>query len=328
MRVLVIGGTRFVGKHVVAAALARGHEVTLLHRGRSGAELFGEAEHLLADRDGDLSVLAGREFDATVDVCAYFPRQVRSLAAALGDRGGHYLYVSSVSAYAETPPRGYDETAPLATLADPDVDVVDDTTYGGLKALCEQAATELFGPRTLLVRPTYVVGPDDYTWRFPWWVQRIATGGEVLAPGPADDPAQVIDGRDQGEWMVRLLEDGRAGAFHAVSPPPPFTWGELLSAVADAVAPSGTTLTWVDPDWLRERGLGEAEFPLWAGGSGEAAYSAADPAKAYASGLAPRPLADTARDTLAWVREQGGAAQGAGISPEREVALLAEWHGR
>jgi 2'-hydroxyisoflavone reductase len=321
MRILVIGGTKFVGKHAVASAIERGHDVTLLHRGRSGPDLFPEAEHVLADRDADLSMLAGRAFDATIDVSAYFPRQVRSLAAVLGAGAGHYLYVSSVSAYADPPPRGYDETAPLATLDDYDVDVVTDLNYGGLKAEGERVATALFGESTLIVRPTYVVGPDDYTWRFPWWVQRIAAGGEVIAPGPADDPAQVIDGRDQGEWMIRLLEEGASGAFHAVSPAPPFTWGQLLQAIVDTVGPAGTTLRWVDAEAIRAAGLSADAFPLWTGDE-DPSFSAADPAKAYAAGLTPRPLADTIKDTLAWVATQSGPPQGQGITPEQELLFV------
>lgn len=329
MKMLVVGGTRFVGKHVVDAALGREHEVTLLHRGRSGASLFPDAEHVIADRDGDLSILTGRRFDATVDVCAYFPRQVRSLAAALGEgAAGHYLYVSSVSAYAEPPPYGFDETAPLAVLEDPKVDVVTDTTYGGLKALSEHVATELFGPSTLIVRPTYVVGPDDYTWRFPWWVRRIAAGGEVLAPGPDDDPAQVIDGRDQGDWMVRLLEDHASGAFHSVSPAPPFSWGQLLQSIVDTVGPGGTTLTWVDAATLRAEGLDDSTLPLWAMGGPEALGSSANPAKAYAAGLSPRPLTDTIRDTLAWIETQDGPPETVGLDPEREATILRAWHSR
>jgi 2'-hydroxyisoflavone reductase len=328
MKLLVVGGTRFVGRHVVDAALRRGHDVTLLHRGRTGVDLFPSAEEVLADRDADLSALTGRRFDATVDTCAYFPRQVRSLAAALAGGAGHYLYISSVSAYVNPPPhRNYDESAPLAQLADPDVDVVTDETYGGLKAVSEGVATALFGPATLIVRPTYVVGPDDYTWRFPWWVRRIAAGGEVVAPGPATDPAQVIDGRDQGDWIVRLLEDGAEGAFHAVSPTPPFSWGQLLQAIVDAVGPIGTSLTWVDIETLHAAGLGPGDFPLWASGY-DVSIGSANPAKAYASGLSPRPLADTIRDTLAWIETQDGPPAGVGLDPQREAAILASWQAR
>ncbi|HEY3732605.1 MAG TPA: NAD-dependent epimerase/dehydratase family protein [Streptosporangiaceae bacterium] len=194
MRILVIGGTQFVGRHVVEAALAAGDDLTLFHRGRTNPGLFAEAEHRLGDRDGDLAALADGEWHATIDCSAYVPRQVRSLAAMLGGRGGRYVHISSVSAYAEaTTYPGMTEDAPLAVLDDPATEVVNEVTYGGLKALCEQAAQETFGaPGRLpdaagapvsIVRPTYVAGPFDPTRRFTWWVERIAKGGRVLAPG-------------------------------------------------------------------------------------------------------------------------------------------------
>ena len=220
MRILMIGGTRFIGRHVVEAALAADHDVTLFHRGRTGADLFPEVEHRLGDRNTDLSELATGEWDATVDTCAYLPRQVQSLADALGGRGGHHLLVSSVSAYASPAGPGFTEDAPLAQLDDPDTDEVTDETYGGLKVLCELAAVERHGPDTLLVRPTYVVGPDDYTWRFPWWVTRLARGGEVLVPGPQDAPAQVIDVRDMASWMVVAARGRRVGRVPRGEPGP------------------------------------------------------------------------------------------------------------
>ncbi len=298
----MVGGTRFIGRHVVQHALDRGHEVTLFHRGRTGTDLFPEVEHRTGDRDSDLSALARGEWDATVDTCAYVPRQVHGLADALGGRGGHHLLVSSVSAYAPAGGPGLTEDSTLAELADPEVEEVTDETYGGLKVLCERAALDRHGAGTLVVRPTYVVGPDDYTWRFPWWVARIARGGAVPAPGPPDAPAQVIDVRDMAAWMVTLLEDGADGAFHAVSPAPVFTWRELLEAVAAEVGPPGTTLTWIDPAVVRSADLPPGALPLWSGDDTDGWLMAADPAKAYASGLAPRPLSDTVRDTLAWTR--------------------------
>jgi 2'-hydroxyisoflavone reductase len=317
MRILMIGGTRFIGRHVVEAALAADHLVTIFHRGRTGADLFPDVEHRLGDRDTDLSELATGEWDATVDTCAYLPGQVQSLADALEGRGGHHLLVSSVSAYA----------APLAELDDPDVQVVTNETYGGLKVLCERAAVDRHGPDTLLIRPTYVVGPDDYTWRFPWWVARLARGGEVFVPGPKDAPAQVIDVRDMGSWMVSLLDQHASGAFHAVSPSAEFTWQEQVEAIADAVAPAGTTLTWVDSEFVLAAGLPEGALPLWSGDDPEVWSMAADPTKAYDAGLAPRPLADTVRDTLAWI---GTVEQppDAGLAPAREQELLAAWHAR
>ncbi len=239
MRILIIGGTVFVGRHITEAAIAAGHEVTVFHRGRSGAELFPGATHLTGDRNSDLSALATGEWDATIDVCAYFPRQVRTLAEALGGRGGRYLYISSTSAYKTPVSGGFDEDAPLAELADPATEEITDETYGGLKVVCERLAAELFGADlTTVIRPTYVVGPYDYSYRFTWWVERIARGGHVLAPGPKDGPIQVIDARDMGRWIVSLAERAVTGTFHAVSPPPPFGFADMLEAIAAQVAPA------------------------------------------------------------------------------------------
>lgn len=331
MRILMIGGTRFIGRHVVEQALDRGHDVTVFHRGRTGADLFRDQDRvrlLTGDRDSDLSPLAEGEWDATVDTCAYVPRQVQQLADALGGRGGHLLLVSSVSAYRSPERAGYTEESPLAELDDPTVEEVTGQTYGGLKVLCERAALDRFGPSTLVVRPTYVVGPDDYTWRFPWWVARLAAGGEVLAPGPADAPAQVIDVRDMAAWMVGLLEREESGAFHAVSPAPPFSWRQQLEAIRDAVAPPGTVLTWVDGDFLLDQGIDDGSLPLWSAGDPDVLMMAADPAKAFGTGLTPRPLVDTVRDTWAWVQSATPPPGPPGISPERERDLLAAWHAR
>ncbi|MGN6334124.1 MAG: NAD-dependent epimerase/dehydratase family protein [Motilibacteraceae bacterium] len=325
MRILVVGGTRFVGRHIVDAALRRGHEVTLLHRGGgSGADAdpFPQAEHLHADRDGDLSVLQGRSFDATVDVCAYVPRQVRTLAAALDGRGGHHAYVSSVSAYAPPPGPGAMEDAPLAGLADPATEEVTGETYGGLKALCEQVAAEAYGPSLLVIRPTYVVGPYDPTGRFTYWVHRLARGGEVLAPGPQDSPVQVVDARDQGEWVVRLLEDGVSGTFNAVGTSPGYTFEQLLEDVAAAVAPEGTRLRWLGADQVAAHGLHDGRsLPLWSGEDADRWISAVSNQKALASGLAPRPVQACARDVLAHAATP--LVPGVGLDPGREREVLA-----
>jgi len=330
MRLLVIGGTRFIGRHVVQQALDRGHEVTLFHRGRTNSDLFAEdsrVERRTGDRNSDLSALTDGEWDATVDTCAYVPRHVQELADVLGERGGRHLLVSSVSAYAPPTAPGFNEDSPLAELDDPTVEDITDATYGGLKVLCERAAHERYGPGTVVVRPTCVVGPDDYTWRFPWWVARIARGGEVLAPGPGGDPAQVIDVRDMADWMVRLVEDGASGAYHAVSPAPPFSWQDELEAIRDAVGPPGTTLTWVDADFLREAGVSDSDLPLWGADDPAVLMMAADPGRATATGLSPRPLAETVRDTLAWAQSVDQPAT-AGLPPDREAELLQQWHRR
>jgi 2'-hydroxyisoflavone reductase len=314
---------------MVEAALSRGHHATVLHRGETGAGLFPEAEHLLADRDGDLDVLSGREFDATVDTCGYVPRQVRSLADALAGRGGHHVFVSSVSAYDETDVPGANEAVlKLAELEDKSTEEVTETTYGGLKVECERAAESAYGSALSIVRPTYVVGPWDYTGRFTWWVDRIARGGEVLCPGPREAPMQVIDARDMAAWTIGLAEAGTGGAFHAVSPRPPFGMGDLLDATAEAVAPAGTSMVWADAAFLTEQGENGMTLPLWTEGGVEN-LMALDPGAAESTGLKPRPLQDTVRATLGWLRtEQPPPREGWGISPEREAELLSLWRAR
>jgi 2'-hydroxyisoflavone reductase len=337
-RLLFIGGTRFVGRHAAAAALAAGHDVTLLHRGKTGAGLFPQAEHLLADRDADPAVLApvlaGRDFDATVDSCGYVPRQVRTIAETLGERAGHYVYVSSVSAYASPPPAGVrDESMPLApvsALEDPETEEITPETYGPLEVACEEAALGAFGPdRVTIVRPTYVVGPFDPTYRFTYWVERVAQGGRVLAPGPAENPFQAIDGRDLGSFLASCAVSRRSGAFHAVNPAPPFSFGELLELVAGVVAPSGTSFEWVEAPWLLEHGVEWAELPMWAGEEPDRELGALDPGRAFAAGLSPRPLEETVRDLHRAEAESATPAAGTvGLTPERERELLEAWTAR
>jgi 2'-hydroxyisoflavone reductase len=329
VRVLVVGGTRFVGRHIVQAQLDAGHEVTLFHRGTGTDDPFPAAEHRHGNRDGDLAELAEGEWDATIDVSAYLPRQVRELGEALGrsaGRGGRYVYISSMSAYAEPDKAGITESAPLEVLLDQETEVVNDETYGGLKALCEYAAVESFGAATLLVRPGYVIGPYDTSGRFPYWARRLAEGGEVLAAGPREQPVQVVDGRDLAAFVVKLVEDGASGPFHVAGPPPPHSLEDLLEAVRSAVAPEGTTVTWVDPEFARETGLDGQSLPLWHGGAHDW-IGAADPGAALRAGLELRPVADSARDTLA-AKDVTPLVDGVGLDRDREAELLRGWHAR
>jgi 2'-hydroxyisoflavone reductase len=326
MRILMIGGTAFVGRHITQAALDAGHQVTLFHRGQTGRELFGQATHLSGDRNTDLSALAAGTWDATVDVCAYFPRQVRSLAAALVGRGGRHVYISSVSAYSPSVPWGYDESAPLAEVSEPDAEQVTNENYGGLKVACERLATNLHGPGTTIIRPTYVIGPHDRSYRFTWWVDRIAHGGRVLAPGDPGDPIQLIDARDMASWIVSMLERSVTGTFHAVNPAPPFTFGEMLAAIVAEVAPPGTELAWVPSDFLLAMNVTEGEMPLWPAGDAEGAnMSAASPAAAFAAGLSPRPLRETIAGIAAEDRAPGSGRPEVGMAPGREADVLAAW---
>jgi 2'-hydroxyisoflavone reductase len=324
MRILIVGGTAFVGRHIAQAAVDGGHDVTLFHRGKTGSDLFPEATHLFGDRNDDLSALAGRSWDATIDTCGFFPRQVRSLAAALAGCGGRYVYISSVSAYSTAVPWNYDESAPLAELSDEDATEITAENYGGLKVACERAAIQLFGPGTTIIRPTYVIGPYDRSYRFTWWVDRLARGGRVLAPGDPDDVIQLIDARDQGSWIVSLLERSITGTFHTVNPAPPFGFGQMLAEIAAEVAPAGTDLVWVDSEFLVGQGVDGNALPLWAEGDSEGAnLNAASPATAFAAGLSPRPL----RQTVADIRAAGPVPDrpGVGLAPEREAELLAMW---
>jgi 2'-hydroxyisoflavone reductase len=323
MRILIVGGTAFVGRHITQAALDAGHEVTLFHRGKTGADLFSQAMHLTGDRDQDLSALAGRSFDATIDVCGFFPRQVRSLAGALDGRGGRYVFISSMSAYSDAVPRHYDETAPLAEISDPDATEITVHNYGGLKVACERASTELFGPDTTIIRPTYVIGPYDRSYRFDYWVDRLAVGGKVLAPGDPDDPIQVIDARDQASWIVSLLERSMTGTFHTPSPAPPFGFGQMLAEISAEVAPEGTELVWVDSHFLVSRGVDGNALPLWAeGDSAGLNLNTGSPAAAFAAGLAPRPLRQTVADIRA---TEPVPARPDRLAPDREAELLARW---
>ncbi|GAA3442410.1 NAD-dependent epimerase/dehydratase family protein [Planomonospora venezuelensis] len=323
MRILIIGGTRFVGRHITEAALAAGHEVSLLHRGRTGPGLFPEAEHLIADRDTGLEILRGAEWDTVIDVSAYLPSQVEALAGAV--TAGQYVFVSTTAVYAVPEAPGFTEESPLVDSSGPVPETVTGATYGPLKVLCERAATGRFGPGTLVVRPTYVIGPHDYTGRFTYWVNRIARGGEVLAPGDPSAPIQVIDGRDMASWTVAMAEKASGGVFHAVSPRPPFTFGDMLEAVAAEVAPAGTTLTWVDGDFLRAAGQDGRSLPLWGEDGESTGINTADPSAAYAAGLSPRPLAQSVREIRA---AEADFSVETTITPEREAGILAAWHAR
>lgn len=322
MRILLIGGTHFVGHGIAQAALDAGHDVTLLHRNPTD-ELPG-ARHLLADRNGDLSLLEGLGWDATVDVCAYLPGQVRHLHEALGERGGHHVFISTVSVYQEPATAGADEDSPLFDEPASDVDQVTNETYGPLKVACENAAREAFGDTGLaIVRPTYVVGPRDATARYPYWVLRAARGGTVLLPGPADAPMQCIDARDMGAWTVRLAEERTSGTFTAARPPT--TFGTMVADTVAAVGSDAQTVL-VDGDWLVEQGVDGAQLPLWSEGSPELAL-AMGTTRAEAAGLTHRPFADIVRDTLAWAEAHPDQATNShtGLSPEREQELLDAW---
>jgi 2'-hydroxyisoflavone reductase len=338
MRLLVLGGTKFLGRAVVDEALERGHEVTLFNRGETNPELYPELEKLRGDRDGDLSALEGRDWDAVFDPSAYVPRVVRASAELLADRVGHYTFVSSISVYGDFSEVVDEENGHLIRLDDTSDESLEGDRYGGFKALCEQVVADVFPGRSARVRVGLVVGPNDPTGRFTYWPTRVARGGEVLAPGRKGRQVQFVDARDLAAWLVDLAEGGVAGTFNATGPEPPITMAELLETCR-AVSGSNARITWVDEDFLREREVGEwMELPLWIAETGDPAwrrFQEVDVSRAVAAGLRFRTVADTVRDTLEWALVTGGAgaplASGlelgeAGMKPEREAELLAEWH--
>jgi 2'-hydroxyisoflavone reductase len=318
VRLLVLGGTRFLGRAAVEEALVRGHEVTLFNRGETNAELFPEAEKLRGDRTADLGALRGREWDAVLDPSGYLPAVVRASADALAGQAGHYLFVSTVSVYASFA-RPNDEDAPLAELGDlPDDRLTEDfSNYGALKALCEAAVAESFGGRHAVGRPGLIVGAHDPTGRFTYWPHRVARGGEVLAPAPPERHVQFVDVRDLGAWFVDLLERRETGAYNATHPG--VSWRELLETCLD-VTGSDATFRWVPDELLQRHEVGEwMELPMWIADPGEAALHETDVSRAVAAGLTFRPLEETVRDAL----ERAGTTSDAGLTPEREGELLA-----
>lgn len=321
MRLLVLGGTRFVGRHLVAEALRRGYQVTLFHRGRTQPDLFPEAEHLHGDRDGGLEPLRSGTWDAVVDVSGYVPRLVRDSAELLAGRVGRYLFISSLAVYADPRAPGKREDFPLATLEDPSVEEVTADTYGPLKVLCEKAVREVYGERALILRPGYIVGPYDHTDRLTAWVRRVRQGGEMLAPGDPEAPLQFIDARDLAIFALDRLEAGDGEVYNVTGPAEPLTWGRFLETCRRALGVE-TAFVWVSEEFLVRHGLGSQEVPLWLTREYHGVMQA-DISKALAAGLKHRPLEQTVRDIAEWDAREGNPQLGLPLERERE--LLALW---
>jgi 2'-hydroxyisoflavone reductase len=322
MKLLVIGGTKFLGRAVVEAALAAGHDVTLFNRGRTNPGLFPDVENLRGDRDTDLSALRNRRWDAVVDPSGYVPRVVRQAAELLADFVEHYTFISSISVYPFPVRPGTDESALVETLDDPTIEDITGETYGGLKALCEQAAEAAMPGRVLNVRAGLIVGPHDPTDRFTYWPVRIARSADVLCP-PLESPIQVIDVRDLAEWILRMIDRRAGGVYNATGPDDAMTFGDLLAACRD-VTGSGAALVEASETFLIEQEVAPwADLPLWLPGE-QAGMSRVSIRKAKANGLTFRPIETTIRDTLTWYEAERGqdAPLKFGISGEREAEVL------
>ena len=302
MKILIVGGTSFVGRSIAHAAVAKGHDVSVLNRGVTPNDLPDSVHRLIGDRQGDLSVLNDKSFDVTIDAIAYRPKDVEQLAKALGNRGGHYIQISSISAYKYPAAVGAKEDTPILELGTTDLDApVDGQTYGPLKAASERAAHEYFGTNVGIIRPTYVIGSHDKTMRFPYWVARIQRGGKVAFPGPASSAMQWIDARDLGEFTVLMAEKKFVGGVHICNPSLGMGFGDVLQRIAKRVGPSGTELVEIAPSKLSDSSWFE-KFPLWSGGFDPTSLAINNEC-AVSLGLTLRSLEESIDDTASWLSD-------------------------
>ncbi len=336
LRILILGGTAFLGPAQVEYALARGHSVTLFNRGRTNPHLFPDVEKLVGDRAApDYSALEGREWDAVIDDSANVASWLDDATQALKDRVGRYLFVSSISAHSDNSIIGMTEDGPVFSEEEYNEVIASGAGFGAAfgpnKAQAERLTFRAFGDRGIVVRPGLIVGPMDGSGRFTYWPVRIDRGGEVLAPGDGNDLTQIVDVRDLSQFMVHLLEQEQSGTFNATGPESPLTMAEMLSGIR-SVTTTPVTITWVAADFLREHEVGAwMEMPCWMYPDPEmAGFSAYDCTKAINAGLTFRPLAETARDTLAWWKGLPPEQQTmrTGIDPEKEANVLRAWHAR
>ncbi|MGQ0540163.1 MAG: NAD-dependent epimerase/dehydratase family protein [Gemmatimonadaceae bacterium] len=332
LRILILGGTGFIGPYQVQYALDRGHTVTLFNRGRTNPHLFPNVEKLIGDRNGDLKTLVGREWDVVIDNSATDPRWVELSASLLAGSVKRYLFVSTRSVYFDTSRVPMTADAPVFTRENTTVTPGQNLPYGLAKAESESVTRKHFPEGALIVRPSLIVGPGDLTDRFTYWPVRIERGGEVLAPGDGTDRVQVIDARDLSEWMIRLCEQRTVGTYNGLGPRNGYSFAELLYGIK-AVTTSDCTLTWVATDFLTAHDVrGYREMPVWQPSRGQTAgFGRFDISRELALGLTFRPLAVTAKDTLDYYHAQGPERQDslrAGITPERERQVLAAWNQR
>lgn len=322
MELLVLGGTVFLGRHIVDAALDRGHEVTLFNRGQHNADLYPQLEKLRGDRDGQLGALKDRTWDAVVDTSGYVPRLVGDTARLLADAIEHYTFISSLSVYNDFSQAGLTESSTVGVLEDESVEEITGETYGPLKALCEQAAEEAMSGRVCHVRAGLIVGPHDPTDRFTYWPVRIAKGGEVVGPPDPVAPVQFVDARDLGAWVIRMAEQRKGGIYNATGPAETLTFEDFLVQGREAIG-CDATIRWVPADLLAEHEISAwIGLPLWVP-TESIGMMRTDCSKAIADGLTFRPLAETVRDTLAWAQSRPADHEWqAGLSEQRENNIL------
>jgi nucleoside-diphosphate-sugar epimerase len=326
MNILIIGGTKFLGRHLVDSAHARKHNITLFNRGKTNPSLFLQVETILGDREHDLEQLAGRAWDAVIDTCGYFPRIVRLSATGLERAVGRYVFISSISAYDDSIFKkiGIDESDPVGKLEDESIEEITGGSYGPLKALCEKTVLDLYGERGSVIRPGLIVGPNDPTDRFTYWPMRVARGGEVLAPEKPAAPVQIIDVRDLSDFVIKLIEEKASGIYNATGPDYELTLGKVLEACKQASG-SAANFRWASVDFLNQNKVEAwSDMPVWVPDTEEnAGFSRVNVSKALKAGLKFRPLEHTVRDTITWANTRPADHEWhAGLKPEREQELL------
>jgi len=324
MKILIIGGTRFLGRHLVNSTRARGHEVTLFNRGQTNPNLFGQVDKIQGDREKDLDQLSGYNWDAVIDTCGYFPRIVRMSAEALKNRVEQYIFISSLSVYADFSKIGINESDPVGKIEDETIEEITGESYGPLKALCEKAVQNVFGIRSLIIRPGLIVGPHDPTDRFTYWPVRVARGGEVLAPDKPEALTQIIDARDLSDFIIELIQQNVSGVFNATGPDHELTLGALLDT-CKLVSASDAKFKWASVEFLDQNKVAPwSDMPVWIPDTTEdAGFSRVNISKAIKAGLKFLPLEDTVRDTIKWASERPENYEWkAGLKPERESELL------
>lgn len=321
MKILILGGTIFLGKHLVNSAVRNGHQVTLFNRGKHNPELFQEIEKLKGDRDGDLSALEGRKFDAVIDTCGYFPRIVKNSAEFLKDNVNNYTFISSISVFKDFGEMGMHEDSGVATIEDETIEEITGESYGPLKYLCEKTVNEIYKDKALIIRPGLIVGEDDPSDRFTYWIYRINQGGKVLAPGPKEKHVQFIDVKDLADFTIRMIENKVSGTFNATGPDYWLTFEKLIEECKN-LAGGDAEIEWVDQKFLTEAEVVPyTELPLWLPDEMDGGNNC-NVSKAVKSGLTFRPLKETLTDSLNYVNSKEDYTLRSGLKPEREKELL------
>jgi 2'-hydroxyisoflavone reductase len=323
MKILIIGGTRFLGRHLVNSARVRGHEVTLFNRGKTNPDLFRKVKTIKGDREKDLNQLEG-QWDAVIDTCGYVPRIVKLSANMLKLKTEKYVFISSISVYANFAKIGINESDPVATLEDESVEEITGETYGALKALCEKEVQNILGIDSLIIRPGLIVGPHDPTDRFTYWVKRVAQGGEILAPDRPEALTQLIDVRDLADFILTLIENDVSGVFNATGPDTPLSFGLLLDT-CKLVSGSDAKFKWANLEFIKQNNIAPwSDLPAYLPDVGDdAGFAKVDISKAINAGLKFSPISNTVKDTLAWINElPNDYEMKAGLKPEREKELL------